>query len=470
MPQTRWNTQQIKQCEQLLGQAMLRDESSLASFSVDFGHLAASTPSVVFAPATLSELQTVLRYANEQGLPVTLRAKGLSQGGQTLAVAGGLVLSMANFHKVSEPEGDSVWVEANATWSDLLQKTLLQSRMPPVVPYNTHLSIAGSLSIGGVGSASFREGVAAAHVKALEVVTANGELQRVDSQSPLFHACLGGQGQFGVITRANIALRPCAAKVRTFILTYLDRELWFRDLTLFRASADYIETFCSPALQGGRLTAGGRKPFAQWLFVIHVSVAYEDDPPELASLGDAHPWKLAHCQDESVSSWLYRHDWRFDVMRQLGQWEQQHPWYECLVSEAVLQRELGSILESLPIFYANIVQVVPIANRLRDGFFMAPDEAMCYSIMVLNPGIHESLVPPCLAVIRALDERLLQAGGKRYAAGYLGADVGDEYWAAHFGSRYQAWLTQKNACDPKGVFRSLLHQDSLFDQREGDLS
>lgn len=463
MLQTPWNTYQIKQCEQQSGQAMLSDEHSLVFYSSDFGKINDSKPSAVCVPETVQALQKTLSYANDNGLPVAIRAKGLSQGGQSLTVAGGLVVHMEHFKNVSKPADDHIWVETNASWADLLDATLPCSKAPLVVPYNTHLSVGGLLSVGGVGSASFRHGIACAHVQALEVVMATGELQQVDASSPLFHACLGGQGQFGVITRAAISLKTCASNVRTFLLTYVDEKQWLHDLQQFKQTADYIETFCSPSLQGTRLTATGRQPFSEWLYAMHVSLEYDTTAPELSHFGDSiNPWKVLHIQDESMPSYLRRHDVRFAMMKESGQWDLYHPWYECMVPAAVLHSELADLLRLLPVYYATMVHVVPIFNKRIPGSFIAPDEAEFYSVMILNPGVPKALVPGCIEAIEAMDKRLLSLGGKRYMSGFLGNNLTDEYWKTHFGSNYQSWLEQKKQYDPNGIFRSGIFENTHF--------
>ncbi|MGQ3891326.1 FAD-binding protein [Legionella sp. CNM-4043-24] len=463
MPQTHWNMHQIKQCEQQLGQAMLSDEHSLVSYSVDFGKLDSSRPSAVFKPHSTGDIQSLMRYAFEQSLPVSIRAQGLSQGGQTLALEGGLIIHMEHFNNVCRPEADVIWVDANATWSDLLAASLPESRIPWVLPYNINLSIAGLISIGGIGASSFRHGIAAAHVKGLEVVTAEGDLLRLDASHPLFHACLGGQGQFAVISRVALALRPCRRQVRTFILTYLDKKQWMKDLAVFKQSADYIETFCSPALQGAKRTGSERKPFVEWLYVVHVSLEYDDEAPELSQFGeDIRPWKLQHCHDEPIASYVHRHDFRFDAMKQAGLWDMHHPWYECLVPADLLQQELDNLLASLPTYFANIVQVVPVANKRAGRFFMSPDEVEFYCVMILNPGIAPALVPGCVDVIKKMDEQFLDAGGKRYLSGFLGGNLSEHYWKKHFGARYSDWLATKQQYDPKGLFRSFLHRNHHF--------
>ncbi|MBS0539029.1 MAG: FAD-binding protein [Proteobacteria bacterium] len=455
MPQSLWTARHITHCEQQIGLRILSDEHSLASFSGDFGGLAHSKPAAVFSPPTTRALQQLIAYADENGLPVTVRANGLSQSGQSLPVAGGLTLRMNLFDAVHEQEDAFIWVDANASWSALLAATLKESRVPYVTPYNLNLSIAGLLSVGGVGAASFKHGIAASHVNALEVVTANGEIQRVDATSLLFHACLGGQGQFGVITKVAVQLRPCSRQVRTFFLTYSDREQWLKDLAAFKRHADFIEAFCSPALQGAKLTAKGRQPFAEWLFSLQVSFEYDSEPPELTDFGsDIKPWKVPHRQDETMESYLFRHEPRIQAMKASGQWELQHPWYECLVTHDVVVSELDDLLRSLPLYFATMVHLVPISGRQPTGFLIAPSQAEFFSVMILNPGVPRALVPGCLESIREMDERLLAKGGKRYLSGFLGPDLSADYWMAHFGSDYTKWSTLKSRYDPKGIFCS----------------
>jgi FAD/FMN-containing dehydrogenase len=380
----------------------------------------------------------------------------MSQCGQSLTVEGGVAVHMEKINAVSSPEDNSIWVEANSTWAALLESSIKQSKVPYVVPYNCNLSIAGVLSAGGVGAASFKFGSVVAHVEALEVITANGELHSVDSQSPLFRACLGGQGRFGVITRACIQLRPAAKKVRTFFLVYLDKEQWLEDIVKARKFADHIESFCTPSIQGAKLTSDGRRsPFAEWLFALHVAVEYDEDKPQL----DTHlnPWKVLHCQDEAIKSWLHRHDSRFSAMKLTGQWELQHPWYECFVPAKVLINSLDELLISLPIHYATVLQIVPMANLKPAGFFMLPDAPEIFAVMILNPGLPSPLIPSCLDTIKALDVRFLNQGGKRYLSGFLGDNLNHEYWKNHFNSHYEDWVNLKQHYDHKQIFRSLLH-------------
>lgn len=434
---------------------IINEEHKLALFRSDFGRIIHADPAAVCEPMSITELQSVINYAAEHQLPLTVRANGLSQSGQSLAVPGGLVLSMQHINHVQEPEQDSIWVEANSTWSDLLDCSLPRALAPYVVPHNCNLSIGGVLSAGGIGAASFKHASVINNVNGLEILQANGELAQVEASSSLMQACLGGQGRFGLITKARIALRPCGKLVRTFFLTYADKDTWLQDLRQCQQHADYIESFCTPAIQGAKLSAKGRLPFAQWLYALHVSIEYDNKAPDFHDL-DLTPWKVLATQDESIHSYLHRHDSRFNAMKLTGQWELPHPWYECFIQQSQLAN-LEALLTTLPVHYASVVHIAPIANPAATGFLMLPEGDEIFALMILNPGLPAALIPSCLETIRNLDATFLAQGGKRYLSGFLGESLEQNYWKNHFGARYAQWMELKKIYDPQNIFCSMLH-------------
>ena len=453
-----WDTSKIKQYESESGQALLSDESTLVFFSQDFGKLIQSQPIAVSQPKNTDELTSLIQFANQHQLPITIRGNGLSQCGQSLPVPGGLTLSMQAFDKALTLEGDKVWVEANSSWANLLQMTLAEAKAPFVLPYNCNLSVAGVLSAGGVGASSFKYGAINAHVAALEVIDGSGHKQLVDRNSSLYHACLSGQGRFAVITKAQIELRPVASQVKTFCLVYSDQQQWFDDIAKLQSKANYMELFCSPSIQGAKLVGSKRMPMAQWLYGLHVSFEFNEQAPELIEVaGQLNYWNLLHSQEETISSYLLRHNARFEMMKMLGQWDLFHPWYECFVPTQVLRKHLDSILQILPIHYASLVHIAPVAPQ-KAGFLMLPDNDSISSFMILTPGVPLPLKDSCLAAITDLDAVLLQHGGKRYLSGFLGKDLPVDYWANHFGKQHSAWLDLKQQYDPAGIFTSMLHQ------------
>ncbi|TAL63565.1 MAG: FAD-binding oxidoreductase [Legionella sp.] len=456
-PMKQWDASKIKQFNQQSPEALLCDEATLFAFSQDFGRVMQSQPAAVYQPHSIEAIQNLIRFAQNEQLPLTIRGNGLSQGGQSLPLPGGVTLSMQQFDKPGEFTGDSIWMEANASWTSLLEQTLPALKAPHVLPYNCNLAVAGVLSVGGVGASSFKYGTINSHVKGLEVIDGLGELQRVDYRSPLFDACLSGQGRCGVITKAEIALRTVQPLVKTFCLVYNEQDKWFKDLEKLKTKADYLELFCSPAIQGAKPIGDKRQPVAEWLYALHCSFEFTEQSPELTDLvADLHYWKLLQAYEESIGSYYLRHNSRFVMMKSLGQWDLLHPWYECFVPTKVLQTHLEAILQSLPLHYANLVHIVPI-SRPNANFLMFPKEDSVCSFMILHPGIPQLFKDSCLQAVEELDKRFLQLGGKRYLSGYMGKAVGGEYWSTHFAEYYKAWMDVKKQYDPAGIFCSLLH-------------
>lgn len=451
MPQIPWTIKKT-QFNQEMEQALLSDEQTLVSFSQDFGQLIQQKPAAVFQPNTISALQHGVQFAYQHGLPITVRGNGLSQSGQSLPIDGGITISMQAFDRVLEDKKTSIWVEGNTAWSSLLQATLSENKMPPVLPYNCNLSVGGVLSAGGVGASSFQYGPVVGNVAALEILDGMGQLQTIDASSPLFHACLGGQGQFGIITKASLKLKTFQPQLKTWCLVYDDMTHWLHDFEKVRKQIDYVEMFCSPCMQGSQITPQGRLPLVQWLFGLHISMEFTDTKPDLP---EVHPWKILHSQEEGVDTWVFRHNGRFENMHKMGQWTMLHPWYECFVSRTMLEKYLPELLASLPLYYANLVQIVPI-KPFRESFFQLPDGEEIYAFMILNPGLAPFFKEDVLKLISRLDALWLPAGGKRYLSGYLGENIPVDYWKNHFGKRWETWLALKQEYDPAGIFCSRL--------------
>ena len=86
------------------------------------------------------------------------------------------------------------------------------------------VAVAGYALNGGLSFYGRRHGLAASSIRAVEVVTAVGELVRADTEhhAELFWALRGGGGNFGVVVAIEIALLPIADVVAGMLLW--DRE------------------------------------------------------------------------------------------------------------------------------------------------------------------------------------------------------------------------------------------------------
>jgi hypothetical protein len=183
-------------------------------------------PAAVAVPVSVAEVQTVVRAAVSAGLRIAPMSTG--HAGALLAasdLSGTVLVRLSSFTGVTvDPETKIARVIGGTVWSDVAAAAALFGLATP------HGS-AGNVGVVGFtlsGGASFygREyGLAVNRVRAVELVIADGTVQRVSSHENdgLFWALRGGNGNFGIVTAIEIELLPQSDVYAGMLLWDLDR-------------------------------------------------------------------------------------------------------------------------------------------------------------------------------------------------------------------------------------------------------
>ena len=183
------------------------DEEALRAGSVDSGRILVRRPRAIAAPRTAQDVLEIVRWANRTGSSVALRGMGHTQAGQSLT-DGGVQIDMRGLDRIGplDDERRTLWVQAGATWRQVVGYVRPRGWMPLVLTNNLDTTVGGTLSTGGVGQSSHRYGTQANNVDELEVVTGDGRLLHCSAteNAPLFDATRAGLGQFSLITRAHL--------------------------------------------------------------------------------------------------------------------------------------------------------------------------------------------------------------------------------------------------------------------------
>lgn len=205
-------------------------DADLAAAADDFGHLVHRDPLAVLKPGSAADVASLVRYARERGLAVVPRGAGHTVDGQA-QIRDGIVVDLSTLADVGAPERDRIGVFAGAPWSAVVDRTLPAGLVPPVLPDFLALSVGGTLSAGGVSGTSHRYGCVADNVYDLDVVTPAGDLARCSPERDrhLFDAVRGTQGEYGIIVRATLALRPADTHARRYLLSYRDASTFLLD-------------------------------------------------------------------------------------------------------------------------------------------------------------------------------------------------------------------------------------------------
>ncbi|NKY48096.1 FAD-binding protein [Nocardia cerradoensis] len=176
-------------------------EVSAGEFDTDFGGLHRATPRAVhrlpsaFPSALLGS-----------GRPLTLRGSGHSCAGQTVT-ADELLVTYAPESATREIRdlGEGLFeVPAGASWHGLERYLNRRGRAFPVLPNYLHMSVGGTLSVGGAGSESIRSGWQLDQVERIQLIDGTGSSRWCSrtEHAELFRFALGGLGAVGLIERA----------------------------------------------------------------------------------------------------------------------------------------------------------------------------------------------------------------------------------------------------------------------------
>lgn len=406
-------------------------------YAADFGGLVSETPTAVLRPHDGDDLVSLMRFASAQQLRVCARGQGHTTRGQAQLEAGVLV-DMRALNRVRWPGGDEVEVEAGATWRSLVDVCEPLGLTPPTLTDYLGLSVGGTLSVGGVGSQSFRHGMQVDNVSELTVVTGDGVLRKCSrQQSPdLFDAVRGGLGRFGIVVSAKLRLLVAPQWVHAVTLGFRTLAELLDAFELLEQRFDQLCAFASPQEHTG------------WRF--SVQAATHDSEPELEGLTVLDP-----PQRFSYFDFLRRVDPIVEAMLEHGRWQAPHPWCDMFLPSTRAREiaELATDLLDAQDLGGGDLMIYPLKREhCTAPLLRLPNEARCVLFDILATA--SSGHPERLAIHEAKCERIvrraLQLGATVYPIGY---PLGTEHmsWSEHFGDQWQQYRELRARFDPAGI-------------------
>ncbi len=125
---------------------------------------------------------------------------------------GGILLATARLNRFMSFDRQSgvLRCEAGVTLNDILRLVVPQGWFLPVTPGTRFVSVGGAIANDVHGKNHHRAGTFGRHVLAFELLTSDGQRRRCapDEHASLFRATIGGLGLTGLITWAELQLRP----------------------------------------------------------------------------------------------------------------------------------------------------------------------------------------------------------------------------------------------------------------------
>ena len=153
-----------------LGGMLLFDDAARQAAADDFGHIVHRLPTAVLKPGSVEDVVKLVRFADRRGLKVSMRGQGHAMLGQS-QVDAGVVIDSSTLNSVRVINfglGPAVEASPGALWGPVLDAAYANQLTPPVNVDPAYLSVGGTISTGGFGATTWREGFQVDHVLELQ--------------------------------------------------------------------------------------------------------------------------------------------------------------------------------------------------------------------------------------------------------------------------------------------------------------
>ncbi|HEY7736037.1 MAG TPA: FAD-binding oxidoreductase [Candidatus Limnocylindrales bacterium] len=166
-------------------------------------------PALIVRPSNVADVVTAVRFGRDRDLEIAVRGGGHSAVGHSTN-DGGLVIDLGRMNAVSV---DPAQRRARTGGGALLGQLDIAAREHGLVcPVGVvgHTGVAGLTLGGGVGRLQRQFGLTIDSLRAVELVTADGQVVRssADDEPELFWGMRGAGANFGVVTSLELDLHP----------------------------------------------------------------------------------------------------------------------------------------------------------------------------------------------------------------------------------------------------------------------
>ena len=232
-------------------------------------------PESVARPADVAETQALLQQATRDRTSVTPAGGQTSTTGASITDRG-ILLSLRAFTRVLEVDASAgvVRAEAGAIIGDVKRACAAAGKLLPLDPTSEEeCTVGGAVACNATGARSLRYGDTRRHVRALDVLLADGtrhrfERPRLEKNTVGYHFAqdpvdwfIGSEGTLGVIVAVEFALAPLPARVTGLAIPFAGEREALAFVAAARERADLaprcLEYFDARALEIVRAHAGG---------------------------------------------------------------------------------------------------------------------------------------------------------------------------------------------------------------------
>ena len=221
-------------------------------------------PGLIVRCTGTADVQHAVRFARQHQFLLSVRGGGHNIAGLALA-EGGLLIDLSLMRGVSvDVKGKTARAQGGCTLGDVDRETQVHG-LAAVLGFVSATGIGGLTVGGGFGYLTRRFGYTCDNLVSMEVVTADGKVQRAaaDENPDLFWALRGGGGNFGIVTSFEYKLYPVGPEILGGAVVWRAEDAgqvldFYRSVHRHDAARDHLRG--GDAHRAARALAAGRHP------------------------------------------------------------------------------------------------------------------------------------------------------------------------------------------------------------------
>jgi len=228
------NQKDLKFFESNFSKILFIDQENLKKYSHDETEDLSFLPNVVLKPEDTKQVSQILKYCNENKIPVTPSGARTGLSGGALPINGGVALSLEKMNSIVEIDEKNLQATVEPGVINQVFQEAVKSKglfYPPDPSSWGSSFLGGNVSTNAGGPKAVKYGVTKDYILNLEVVLPNGEIiwtgAKVLKNSTgynLTQLMIGSEGTLGVVTKIVVKLIPLPKLNKLMLVPFFNAQ------------------------------------------------------------------------------------------------------------------------------------------------------------------------------------------------------------------------------------------------------
>lgn len=189
-------------------------------------------PDAVVFPLNHEETLALVRFCNQEKIPLTARGRGTGTTGATVPLRNGIIASFERMDQILEFSRDNRFIVVEPGITNQAVQDFLKPHgffWPPDPTSAAFCSVGGNLAYNSAGPKAVKYGTPRENTLGLRVITGGGEELRLGVFTTkgvvgfdLTRLMIGSEGTLGIITEATLKVTPLPQSQKTIRAVYRD--------------------------------------------------------------------------------------------------------------------------------------------------------------------------------------------------------------------------------------------------------